>query len=56
MGYHDMFWYPVYGQERIRAALGSDWGRLFANWGKVPTDARNAAVGLAHIALPRARP
>jgi hypothetical protein len=33
--YHDMFWYPRYGEARIRAALESDWGRLFANWGAV---------------------
>jgi hypothetical protein len=33
--YHDMFWYPRYGEARVRAALESDWGRLFANWGRV---------------------
>jgi hypothetical protein len=38
VGYHDMLWYPLYGRERIRAALESDWGRLFANWGKASTD------------------
>src|ERR1700733_6081295 len=37
--YHDVFWYPFYGQQHINAALRSDWGKLFANWGKVPTDA-----------------
>lgn len=39
VGYHDLFWYPFKGQAHIQAALRSDWGRLFANWGKVPTDA-----------------
>ncbi len=33
VAYHDMFWYPVYGKQRIRAALEGGWGRLFANWG-----------------------
>jgi uncharacterized protein (DUF362 family) len=36
--YHDMFWYPYFGQQRINLALRSDWGKLFANWGQVPTD------------------
>jgi uncharacterized protein (DUF362 family) len=39
VAYHDMFWYPVYGRQRVEAALASDWGRLFANWGKVSPDA-----------------
>ena len=37
--YHDLFWYPFYGQSRVRQALKSDWGRLFASWGKVEPDA-----------------
>jgi uncharacterized protein (DUF362 family) len=37
--YHDMFWYPFKGQVHVNAALRSDWGKLFANWGRVPTDA-----------------
>jgi hypothetical protein len=37
--YHDLFWYPFVGKERIEAALGSEWGRLFANWGKAQPDA-----------------
>ena len=37
--YHDMFWYPVYGRKQIRAALDSEWGRLFENWGTVEPDA-----------------
>ena len=36
--YHDMFWYPFKGQQHINNALRSDWGKLFANWGHVPTD------------------
>jgi uncharacterized protein (DUF362 family) len=38
VGYHDLFWYPRYGVERVNAALGSEWGRLFANWGRVSPD------------------
>jgi len=38
VAYHDIFWYPVYGQKRVQEALRSDWGRLFANWGKVQAD------------------
>lgn len=40
--YHDMFWYPVYGRKHIRAALESEWGRLFENWGRVQPDAEGA--------------
>jgi hypothetical protein len=36
--YHDLFWYPFVGQRRIRQALGSVWGRLFANWSEVRPD------------------
>ncbi|MFO0661379.1 MAG: DUF362 domain-containing protein [Polyangiaceae bacterium] len=36
--YHDMIWYPWYGQERVNTALRSEWGRLFANWREVVTD------------------
>lgn len=39
VAYHDAFWYPYYGQKHINEALRSDWGKLFANWGRVPTDA-----------------
>ncbi len=38
--YHDMFWYPRFAKERMAPILESDWGRLFANWGKVPGDER----------------
>jgi uncharacterized protein (DUF362 family) len=30
--YHDAIWYPFVGRRRVRDALASDWGRLFANW------------------------
>jgi hypothetical protein len=40
VAYHDMFWYPRFARERIAPVLESPWGRLFANWGKVPSDDR----------------
>jgi len=45
--YHDMFWYPFNGQAHINSALRSDWGKLFANWGQVPTDAEGK--GYPHV-------
>jgi hypothetical protein len=39
VAYHDMFWYPRFGTERVNEALTSEWGRLFANWGRVKPDA-----------------
>ena len=30
--YHDMYWYPHYGNDRVHEALKSDWGSLFHNW------------------------
>jgi len=64
--YHDMFWYPFKGQQHINTALRSDWGKLFANWGRVPTDAEGKGypnvgdtnaeiVRLGRQALPRRR-
>ena len=38
--YHDSFWYPVFGKSRMREALESDWGRLFANWETLTPDER----------------
>ncbi len=32
--YHDLFWYPTH-QKRVKAILGSVWGRLFQNWDNV---------------------
>jgi uncharacterized protein (DUF362 family) len=37
--YHDWFWYPILGRARVRAALSSQWGRLFHNWDRVKPDA-----------------
>jgi hypothetical protein len=40
VAYHDMFWYPRFAKEKMAPVLESDWGRLFANWGKVPENDR----------------
>jgi len=38
--YHDSFWYPLWGRQRMRQVLDSPWGRLFANWEHLQPDAR----------------
>ncbi len=37
VAYHDSFWYPVMARSKVENVLRSDWGRLFHNWGNVPT-------------------
>jgi len=37
--YHDLYWYPYTGNNRVHEVLQSDWGRLFHNWGKVAGNA-----------------
>jgi uncharacterized protein (DUF362 family) len=36
--YHDSFWYPFKAKQGMRAALDSDWGRLFRNWEQLTPD------------------
>ena len=31
--YYDGLWYPLVGHKRVQAALESDWGKLFAEYG-----------------------
>ncbi|HET7089888.1 MAG TPA: DUF362 domain-containing protein [Anaerolineae bacterium] len=31
--YHNVYWYPFVGRPRVRAALNTKWGRLFARYG-----------------------
>ena len=38
VAYHDTIWYPFVGAPRVKAALRSDWGRLFRNWETVRPD------------------
>lgn len=56
VAYHDLYWYPFYGKPRVEKALRSEWGRLFANWGKVPLAADGQGfddVGEEHPELVR---
>ncbi|MDB5218728.1 MAG: Ferredoxin, partial [Myxococcaceae bacterium] len=50
VAYHDMFWYPRFAKEKMAPVLESDWGRLFANWGKVPSNDR----GFPNVGEPNA--
>jgi uncharacterized protein (DUF362 family) len=36
--YHDTLWYPLLARNRMRDALASEWGRLFANWEQLEPD------------------
>lgn len=38
--YYDAFWYPFVGNKRVEEALGTKWGRLFAEYGNVPAVTR----------------
>jgi uncharacterized protein (DUF362 family) len=31
--YHNVYWYPFVGRKRVRSALDTPWGQLFANYG-----------------------
>jgi len=57
VAYHDAFWYPMYAKQQMQGVLESEWGRLFANWGNVPTDPEGRGypnVGVASPDLTRA--
>jgi uncharacterized protein (DUF362 family) len=64
--YHDVYWYPTVGRERVESALDTEWGALFKDyvgghvemeespWPKIATAAGvAAAVGLGAYALSR---
>jgi uncharacterized protein (DUF362 family) len=36
--YHDLYWYPKNGNNRVFEVLQSDWGRLFHNWENLTPD------------------
>jgi hypothetical protein len=36
--YHDSFWYPFFGKNKMQAVLDSGWGRLFRNWERLTPD------------------
>ena len=31
--YHNVYWYPIVGRRRVKEALDTKWGRLFASYG-----------------------
>jgi uncharacterized protein (DUF362 family) len=46
IAYHDWFWRPFVGRQRVEEALRSDWGRLFVNWERLtPNDQGFANLG-----------
>ena len=52
--YHDSFWYPLKAKKNMRAALASEWGRLFQNWEKLTPDAQGFPdVGVASAEFQR---
>jgi uncharacterized protein (DUF362 family) len=56
--YHNVYWYPFVGRGRVRAALNTEWGQLFASYGdgKVvmpgmePKTVVQAGIGLLALA------
>ena len=56
--YHNVYWYPFVGRQRVAQASQTKWGRLFASYGDgnvvmpgmEPKTIRQAAFGLAMIA------
>ncbi|NOT00848.1 MAG: DUF362 domain-containing protein [Phycisphaerales bacterium] len=54
IAYHDYFWLPFVGRDRVDAALNSDWGRLFANWEQLtPNESGWSDVGPTAVAPAR---
>ena len=52
--YHDSFWYPLFARRQMAACLGSEWGRLFANWESLVPDERGfRTVGRDAAVVPR---
>lgn len=56
--YHNVYWYPFVGRQRVEAALNTKWGRLFQSYGDgqvvmpgmEPKTVVQAGVGLAALA------
>jgi uncharacterized protein (DUF362 family) len=52
--YHNVYWYPFVGRQRVEAALGTKWGQMFKNYGDgnvvmpgmEPKTVQQAVVGL----------
>lgn len=56
--YHNVYWYPFIGRKRVQAALNTQWGQLFKNYGNgqvvmpgmEPKTVIQAGVGLTALA------
>lgn len=56
--YHNVYWYPFIGRKRVQAALKTQWGQLFENYGNgqvvmpgvEPKTVIQAGVGLTALA------
>lgn len=46
--YHNVYWYPFVGRQRVEAALQTKWGRLFAEYG--------AEAGYRGVVMPGMEP
>ncbi|MBN1656215.1 MAG: DUF362 domain-containing protein [Deltaproteobacteria bacterium] len=52
--YHDLYWYPRNGNDKVFEVLQSDWGRLFHNWQSlVPGDEGFSELGDPPYSVPR---
>jgi hypothetical protein len=57
--YHNVYWYPFVGRKRVRQALDTEWGKLFASYGDgrvvmpgmEPKTMVQATIGLAILAI-----
>jgi uncharacterized protein (DUF362 family) len=57
--YHNVYWYPFVGRQRVEAALQTKWGRLFKSYGDgqvvmpgmEPKTVVQAGIGLGALAL-----
>jgi len=56
--YHNVYWYPFVGRQRVQTALDTRWGRLFKSYGDgqvvmpgmEPKTVRQATIGLGALA------
>ena len=48
--YHDVYWYPFVGRERVHDALGSPWGMLFRNYERLEPDERGWQIQAVRLA------
>lgn len=56
--YHNVYWYPFVGRQRVQAALETQWGKLFQSYGDgtvtmpgmEPKTVKQAVVGLTILA------